>query len=47
MQRTLEELEIDSNEISERTITLGCNHSFTVETLDGMYNLPYLISKEY
>ncbi|KIP03942.1 hypothetical protein PHLGIDRAFT_76808 [Phlebiopsis gigantea 11061_1 CR5-6] len=35
MQRTLEQLDLTSTDVSERLITLGCRHFFTVETLDG------------
>jgi len=35
MQRTLAEIDLDSDDISERLITLECSHIFTVETLDG------------
>lgn len=34
MQRTLEQLDLTSTDVSERLITLGCRHFFTVETLD-------------
>ncbi|TFY69868.1 hypothetical protein EVG20_g2978 [Dentipellis fragilis] len=35
MQRTLAELDLSSDDVSEHTITLECGHIFTVETLDG------------
>ncbi|GJJ08048.1 hypothetical protein Clacol_002255 [Clathrus columnatus] len=35
MQRRLEDLDVNSEDISERIITLECGHIFTVETLDG------------
>ncbi|OSD04967.1 hypothetical protein PYCCODRAFT_1475560 [Trametes coccinea BRFM310] len=35
MQRRLEEIDLDSTDVSDRLITLGCGHIFTVETLDG------------
>lgn len=35
MRRTLGELDLSSDDISERIITLPCGHLFTVETLDG------------
>ena len=34
MQRTLAEIDLDSEDISERLIKLECGHIFTVETLD-------------
>jgi hypothetical protein len=39
MQRTLEDVDLSSNDISERLITLDCGHVFTVETLDGHCNM--------
>ncbi|KAJ3852101.1 hypothetical protein EV368DRAFT_65176, partial [Lentinula lateritia] len=33
--RTLAEIDLDSDDFSERLITLDCGHIFTVETLDG------------
>ncbi|KAH9478523.1 hypothetical protein JR316_0008978 [Psilocybe cubensis] len=36
MQRRLDELDLSSDDISERLITLKCGHIFTVETLDGV-----------
>ena len=35
MQRRLEEIDLDSADVSDRLITLACGHIFTVETLDG------------
>ncbi|KAI9068435.1 hypothetical protein FKP32DRAFT_1561707 [Trametes sanguinea] len=35
MQRRLEEIDLDSADVSDRLITLDCGHIFTVETLDG------------
>ncbi|RDX40863.1 hypothetical protein OH76DRAFT_1412593 [Lentinus brumalis] len=35
MQRRLEDIDLDSNDVSDRLITLACGHIFTVETLDG------------
>ncbi len=35
MQRTLAEIPVGSEDISDRLITLDCGHVFTVETLDG------------
>lgn len=35
MQRTLDEVDVSSNDPAERLITLACKHAFTVETLDG------------
>lgn len=35
MQRQLKEVDLESSDISERLIRLGCGHMFTVETLDG------------
>ena len=32
---TLADFKVDSEAPSERLITLGCGHAFTVETLDG------------
>lgn len=39
MQRRLHEIDLSSDEISERLITLKCRHTFTVETLDGHCNM--------
>ncbi|KAH8793683.1 hypothetical protein DL96DRAFT_1740527, partial [Flagelloscypha sp. PMI_526] len=39
LQRTLSELELDSDDMSERIITLNCGHIFTVETLDGVCHM--------
>ena len=39
MQRSLLEIDLSSEDISERLITLGCGHIFTVETLDGHCNM--------
>src|SRR5712675_1637416 len=39
MQRKLAEIELDSEDISERLIKLACGHIFTVETLDGHCNM--------
>jgi hypothetical protein len=39
MQRTLAEIDLSSEDISERVITLECGHIFTVETLDGHCNM--------
>jgi len=35
MQRTMADLDLESDDVSERIITLRCGHIFTVETLDG------------
>jgi hypothetical protein len=35
MQRTLADIDLSSEEVSERVIRLACGHIFTVETLDG------------
>lgn len=35
MQRPLSEIDLNSDDISERLIALDCGHIFTVETLDG------------
>lgn len=35
MQRSLEDVDLSSIDVSERLITLACKHVFTVETLDG------------
>ncbi|KAF5314903.1 hypothetical protein D9619_007516 [Psilocybe cf. subviscida] len=35
MQRRLHEIDLSSDDVSERLITLKCRHIFTVETLDG------------
>src|ERR1700730_5792612 len=35
MQRELAEIDLSSEDISERLIRLACGHIFTVETLDG------------
>ena len=39
MQRKLAEINLSSEDISERVIKLACGHIFTVETLDGHCNL--------
>ena len=39
MQRTLAEIDLSSEDISERVIRLECGHIFTVETLDGHCNM--------
>jgi hypothetical protein len=39
MQRTLAEIDLNSEDISERLIRLACGHIFTVETLDGHCNM--------
>ena len=39
MQRKLAEIDINSEDISERLIKLACGHIFTVETLDGHCNM--------
>jgi len=39
MQRRLDEIDLSSNDISERLIKLECGHTFTVETLDGHCNM--------
>ena len=39
MQRNLVEIDLSSEDISERLITLACGHIFTVETLDGHCNM--------
>ncbi|KAM5539182.1 hypothetical protein V8D89_007055 [Ganoderma adspersum] len=35
MQRRLEDIDLESTDVSDRLITLACGHIFTVETLDG------------
>jgi hypothetical protein len=40
MQRTLAEIDLSSEDISERVIKLECGHIFTVETLDGICAMP-------
>ncbi|KAI0816803.1 hypothetical protein BC628DRAFT_1334253 [Trametes gibbosa] len=35
MQRRLEEIDLQSTDVSDRLITLSCGHIYTVETLDG------------
>ncbi|KAJ4474239.1 hypothetical protein J3R30DRAFT_649522 [Lentinula aciculospora] len=35
MQRPLADIDLNSDDVSERLITLDCGHIFTVETLDG------------
>jgi hypothetical protein len=40
MQRRLDEIDLGSDDISERLIRLGCGHIFTVETLDGQCKMP-------
>ena len=40
MQRHLDEIDLGSNDISERLIRLQCGHIFTVETLDGQCKMP-------
>ena len=35
MQRRLEDIDLSSDDLSERLIVLPCKHVFTVETLDG------------
>ncbi|KAL1948599.1 hypothetical protein VTO73DRAFT_10405 [Trametes versicolor] len=35
MQRRLEEIDLESSDVSDRLIALACGHIFTVETLDG------------
>src|SRR5258708_21050273 len=39
MQRKLAEIDLSSEDISERLIRLTCGHIFTVETLDGHCNM--------
>jgi hypothetical protein len=39
MQRKLIEIDLTSEDISERLIRLACGHIFTVETLDGQCNM--------
>ncbi|KAI0294246.1 hypothetical protein B0F90DRAFT_1758208 [Multifurca ochricompacta] len=39
MQRTLAEIDLTSDDSSERVIRLECGHIFTVETLDGHCNM--------
>ena len=39
MQRKLAEIDLSSEDISERLIRLSCGHIFTVETLDGHCNM--------
>ena len=39
MQRKLAEVDLGSEDISERLIKLACGHIFTVETLDGHCNM--------
>ena len=38
MLTTLEEVELNSKDLSGRLMTLSCGHSFTVETLDRKYH---------
>ena len=40
MQRHLDEIDLGSDDISERLIRLQCGHIFTVETLDGQCKMP-------
>ena len=40
MQRRLDEIDLGSDDISERLIRLQCGHIFTVETLDGQCKMP-------
>ena len=40
MQRKLREIDLSSEDISERLIRLACGHIFTVETLDGHCDMP-------
>jgi hypothetical protein len=40
MQRRLDEIDLGSDDISERLLRLGCGHIFTVETLDGQCKMP-------
>jgi len=35
MQRAISDIDTTSDDVSEKLITLGCGHIFTVETLDG------------
>ncbi|KAJ8454017.1 hypothetical protein ONZ51_g13274 [Trametes cubensis] len=35
MQRRLDEVDLESTDVSDRLVTLACGHIFTVETLDG------------
>ena len=35
MQRRLDDVDLESTDVSDRLITLACGHIFTVETLDG------------
>jgi hypothetical protein len=39
MQRKLVEIDLNSEDISERLIRLACGHIFTIETLDGHCNM--------
>ncbi|KAI9445912.1 hypothetical protein H4582DRAFT_1804013 [Lactarius indigo] len=39
MQRRLDEIDLSSDDVSERLIKLECGHIFTVETLDGHCNM--------
>ncbi|KAK0451375.1 uncharacterized protein EV420DRAFT_714274 [Desarmillaria tabescens] len=39
MQRTLAEMPVGSEDISDKLITLDCGHVFTVETLDGHFQM--------
>ena len=39
LQRKLDEIDLSSEDISERLIRLACGHIFTVETLDGYCNM--------
>ena len=39
MQRKLVEIDLSSEDVSERLIKLACGHIFTVETLDGHCNM--------
>lgn len=40
MQRRIDEIDLSSDDVAERLITLECGHIFTVETLDGVCKLP-------
>lgn len=39
MQRRLDEIDLSSEDVADRLITLRCGHVFTVETLDGHCNM--------
>ncbi|KAL8277846.1 hypothetical protein RQP46_009665 [Phenoliferia psychrophenolica] len=42
----LGDFNVDAEDPSERLITLGCGHAFTVETLDGLFNIERFYRKD-